>query len=386
LASITRADVLRAIDQLIDIPKTRKSKDFCVEHEGLHYAPKALLSYASNGRLQPGDFSGGPETNEKLKALGFEVVDCNCGGLLRSVPSDPARGKSRVSRLGEIAQTKPESPQTEPKIARLVVRGRPAFSVSRAAASLRDVINEMQKREASADVLLTPGGFIRLKIAHLEPIRGWRTPREALGRITALCDRELAPLVARLTSGFQPARFVTLGVDVCIDDHGFAELIATVDVRAGTISHWTGKSYPANYNEEHHLVHITDQQTHLQVLGGTRYLVLGCHDLNFVQPRTKAKGQRKARALAMHTAARSFRPDVVLQHPHQTDTAGTWRGGWAKLTKMLKPRAYASGIAYWPQPGETLRKPLDQVLKGTARGDVIDYVWSSSGRVTVRAL
>jgi hypothetical protein len=71
-----------------------------------------------------------------------------------------------------------------------------------------------------------------------------------------------------------------------------------------------------------------------------------------------------------------FKPTVVLQHPHSTDTPSIWRMPWCSLARTYPSvRAWASGIAYFSGNGNA-RAPLDRVLDLTksAPDDVRDIV------------
>ncbi len=377
LASLKRADILSAIREIdaSTVPKNRRSTGFCVSYDGRHYPPKYVINVAAGPQLRPHGFSGGPQSNELLQALGFEIAPCACGGISDAPkrPSEPIGGPPA-----------PGANSAGPRIARLVVIGKPQYSVEEATARVRTVLLEMQRRDEPVDVLVTPGGFIDLTLPHSEPVRGWATPSGALDRIASQCEQKLIPLLVAVSEMTTKPRYITLGVDVDLIE-GRAELVATIDSTTSKIVHWTGKSYPKGDYEERHLAHVTDQSTHLQTLGGIRYFILGCHDLNFVQTRTKAKGVRAKRARAMLRAAQAYRPEAVLQHPHQTDTPLTWRNAWLKLQTLLPHVAHASGIAYYPRGGKR-RKTIDAVRGGTAKGHVVDYIVSKAGHVTAKVV
>ena len=78
---ITKVHVLDAIERLKAGEKTRwgNSRKFLLKHEGVGLPPKAVLGLAAciaNGvsEWDLGDFSGGEETNNVLRNLGFQVV------------------------------------------------------------------------------------------------------------------------------------------------------------------------------------------------------------------------------------------------------------------------------------------------------------------------
>ena len=78
--NLTRQDILQAIKKVDanGIPLDRHSTKWSVLHDGKHYPPKYLVSIANifrNGEeWHQSKFSGGPETNQFLESLGFEIV------------------------------------------------------------------------------------------------------------------------------------------------------------------------------------------------------------------------------------------------------------------------------------------------------------------------
>jgi len=91
-------------------------------------------------------------------------------------------------------------------------------------------------------------------------------------------------------------------------------------------------------------------------LAGERVLILGCHDLNMFSARAIANqrpdGARRQRCDLMAGLVRHFKPTVVLQHPHSTDTPNIWRMPWACLARDYPSvRCYASGIGYYAWQG-----------------------------------
>ena len=78
--NLTRQDILQAIKEVDanGIPLDRHSTKWSVLQDGKHYPPKYLVSIANifrNGEeWHQSKFSGGPETNQFLESLGFEIV------------------------------------------------------------------------------------------------------------------------------------------------------------------------------------------------------------------------------------------------------------------------------------------------------------------------
>lgn len=79
--NITREHVIRALEEIdaCTIPQGRKSTKFVLVYNGRRYPPKYVISLANkfvNGEeLNPSEFSGGQETNNFLKGLGFDIEE-----------------------------------------------------------------------------------------------------------------------------------------------------------------------------------------------------------------------------------------------------------------------------------------------------------------------
>jgi len=79
--NICRDHVLKAIEEIkrTGIPEGRGLRKFLVEFSGSYYPPKYVISlankYANNQELKPSEFSGGSESNDFLRGLGFQIVE-----------------------------------------------------------------------------------------------------------------------------------------------------------------------------------------------------------------------------------------------------------------------------------------------------------------------
>jgi hypothetical protein len=79
--SIKREHILKAIEAVrkIGVPDGRGSKKFLTEFDGYYYPLKYIISlankYANGEELDPSKFSGGTESNDFLRALGFKIVE-----------------------------------------------------------------------------------------------------------------------------------------------------------------------------------------------------------------------------------------------------------------------------------------------------------------------
>lgn len=86
------------------------------------------------------------------------------------------------------------------------------------------------------------------------------------------------------------------------------------------------------------------------------------------------RGRRRRRCNAMRRLLRHDGVDVVLHHPHGTDSPNVWRTAWVGVRRLLPDAgAMASGIAYYPKHGKRRRR-LREVLAATKFGDVVDIV------------
>jgi hypothetical protein len=234
-----------------------------------------------------------------------------------------------------------------------------------------------------AKFTITPGGFISGNF----PSRwsggvSWDSTLNDLDPLVRAATPLVSACVTKkvLAAAKARTRVLTIGVDLS-GDRQQVELVAVIDCDSGEIVRWTGKSYPTG-SQEAQLVQVVDLDSHLLEIADEKVLVLGCHDLNMYSARGRANqnpdGVRRRRCDEMAKATERFKPTVVLQHPHSTDSANIWRMPWACLARKYPTvRSYASGIAYFNWDGAS-RQPLDKVLAGTRSAEgVVDVVVSS---------
>ena len=78
--NIKRDHIIMAIEEIdkYGVPPRRNSRDYFLEYNGKLYPPKYVISlankYANGYELSPSEFTGGKETNDYLKGLGFNIV------------------------------------------------------------------------------------------------------------------------------------------------------------------------------------------------------------------------------------------------------------------------------------------------------------------------
>ena len=139
---------------------------------------------------------------------------------------------------------------------------------------------------------------------------------------------------------------------------------------------WTGKFYPTE-GQKRRLIKFNNLDSHFIELNNQKIMILGCHDLNVYSPRGQAMvkpgGYKKEIADAFKSKSKEFQPDIILQHPHTTDTPNIWNLAWKTVEKELpNTQHFASAIKYHNWNGKPRRK-LDLVLEKTKKGDVIDF-------------
>lgn len=78
--NIKREHIFKAMEEvkILGVPENRNSKKFRLNHKDRNYPPKYIISlankYANDKELKPSEFSGGSESNDFLKNLGFNVI------------------------------------------------------------------------------------------------------------------------------------------------------------------------------------------------------------------------------------------------------------------------------------------------------------------------
>lgn len=355
IPNLKRAHVQAALKRIDrdGVPRRREATRFQLVMGDKRYPPKYVVSLAAvegaGRKLRPDEFSGGIETNSVFQALGYKI----------------------------------EGAESEPIIARVVTRGKRPSSVKAAVEMLHEALGVRWTNATPVKFTITSGGFLEGDFpAEWSGGQGWSSqPRDLAGLIRVARPIVESALTRKLLSAAAArTRFLTLGVDL-YGDAGHAELVAVVNCRSGKILGWTGKSYPTA-RQAAGLVHVTDLRSHLFELAGERVLILGCHDLNMFSARAIANqtpdGARRQRCDLMAGLVRRFKPTVVLQHPHSTDTPNIWRMPWACLARAYPSvHCYASGIGYYAWQGQP-RRPLADVLTGTrSESGVVDLVVTS---------
>ncbi len=250
----------------------------------------------------------------------------------------------------------------------------------------RALLNAVCKALASRnrlDFLILSGGFLCLPWP--DSVKRWSVedpvnpPVKIVDQLLAYGEANFMSLLEGATGRRlrQVTRYLTMGVDMFFfmgsawDPH--AELTFAMDMDKGKV--WrTGKSYP-NTRQQHGLVRVADLRSHYIDAGGRKIMLLGCHDLNMFSPRSahNARGWRAETIAEFRRLAAEEKPDLLIWHPHKSDTPRTWLAGLCGLKRVLPGIGYAgSGIYY--NDGMAPRAGLSQVLRGTKNVATIDLI------------
>ena len=233
------------------------------------------------------------------------------------------------------------------------------------------------------EFLITPGGFLTFTFP--PSIRHGISIPFAEKHLIPVLQREADRTINSFFKGLSPdiyiklkeiADYFTIGIDGRNSiNKQHIEFVAVFDLKQEEVIQWTGKFYPTEQQKKD-LIKINDLNTHFIKLNHQNLLILGCHDLNVFSPRGQATaspdGWKKRTADRFKKLCKEFNPDIVLQHPHSTDTPNIWNAAWRELERELpNVKHFASGINYSNKTG--VRASLNSVLQNTQKGDVIDF-------------
>ena len=242
------------------------------------------------------------------------------------------------------------------KICRLFIKG----NFSRELEGARRILKEASEIDFKARYFITPGGFIVI------PWK-FRSFREAANEAKTWAEKLLRGIEIN-------ADYITIGIDSYSSSSLRRPHVELVGVRSDEW-HFTGKIYPTI--EQHKGLFRSDIDSHFLEFED-KVMILGCHDLNIFNPRSikTARGWRKEINDKFRNRAREFSPEIVLHHPHYTDSFRIWLVAWKNLERELySVKHYASSSVYFRSEGE--RSDLGEVLKYTKKGDVQDIIISS---------
>lgn len=273
-----------------------------------------------------------------------------------------------------------------PFIARIIIAGKWEGNIKEARKLLDDIYKKWPKGK-KVKFIITCGGFIQFdwpRFLSLEDIGDNKNPNK---KALDILVKEAETYVRFILNGSlgqklaECADYITLGIDSYKElisttqnyiSQPHIELVFLVDLKTGKL-YWTGKSYPTP-SQERGLIRIPDTKRHFFDLDVGKVMILGCHDLTIFNDRNweKTGKRRKEIKNEFRNTTKKERPDIVLQHPHTTDSVQTWAAAWAGLKKLLPEIRYASAGRYYKPEGE--RSKLERVLEKTKNVGSIDFV------------
>lgn len=274
-----------------------------------------------------------------------------------------------------------------PSLARIIIAGDWQGDVHTAKILLNEVCDNWPEGK-KVDCLITCGAFLKFRWPEsLTDVGDNKFPSEsALNSLIAeserrcdlLMDEDLRKRLSACTD------YMTIGIDTENEKislanvsirNPHAELVALFNLREKQYR-WTGKSFPTS-GQENGLIRFPDLSTHFVDLPFGKVMVLGCHDLNAFSRRGKGTAKSEWRIKArdeFYKAVRKERPEIVLHHPHTTDSSRIWTASWNELEKTARSiEKYAGSGRYYRSEGPQ-RSPLDVVLKKTKLGNTVDFV------------
>lgn len=272
--------------------------------------------------------------------------------------------------------------EPDPFLARVIIKGEWEGNRKEAENLLRQVSANWPAGTDRVKFIITCGGFINFDwpkdITQRDIPDATEPPPEVVEQLIAEADKAAkAFLEGSLNKELtKVSDYITLGFDSQDErSNRHIELVLLAGLST-TLRHWTGKSYPT-CGQQRGLVRITDLRTHFIPSNDIgRIMLLGCFDFRmFVDGRASPGGWKKDCKKSIREMAKSFSPELVLHHPHSTDSARIWSAG--SLFKLVPSvQRYASAGRYY-YDGKKPRSPLDKVRQATKRGlNTIDFKFS----------
>ena len=400
--NITASDVKKAIE-IFDktqenYPEPRNT--FLIFNEKKYPAKhiRGLAYYVANKKeISKSEYSGGQETANFFKKLGFSVQykkeTLKSTETLRQIskPTKQIEPQKMTSKKLNVVSQKNAIQCGNHKIARLVVTGKqydkdgnPNFK------KLEKLIEKFLSTEFGKnhfEFILTPGGFLTFEFpAELQrDLDISKAEKQNIPQLQKAANNVITDFFGGLQSTVfkklkETADFFTIGIDGFnpTNDQSI-ELVAVYDLGKEKVTNWTGKFYPTE-EQKKDLIKINNLDTHFIELNNQKIVILGCHDLNVFSPRGQAaanpNGWKKQLADKFKVYCKEFNPEIILQHPHWTDTPNIWNVAWRTVEKELpNVKHFASGIKYYNNRNGVVRGDIDKVLEKTKKGDVIDFYY-----------
>ncbi|MGC9344689.1 MAG: hypothetical protein ACP5E3_18425, partial [Bacteroidales bacterium] len=251
-----------------------------------------------------------------------------------------------------------------PTMGRIVIAGE-WVGITETASFLLNKICDVWPEGKRIDFLITCGAFLNFKWpSEIRSVQNNIYPNtEILDHLKSIAKEQCKLLLDdKLRKRLKNyTDYITVGIDSFKDKvsvsqavirQPHAEMVALVDLKSNKIF-ITGKSYPTT-GQENGLVRFDDISSHFVSTSKGKVMLLGCHDLNVFSPRgeaaTKKEWRRKVRR-DFYKSLKKEKPNIVLHHPHTTDSSKIWTSAWNELagSSLTEVRYLSAGRHYNPE-------------------------------------
>ena len=294
------------------------------------------------------------------------------------------------SKVAAATKVKIQSTRSKARILRLALKTEyDLFNKDKSATKAFNHLAQEIGDNENYDYLVTPGGFIHFKWTDKfsTVIKEQKESQKMIPALKNLADDTIHTfwntLTAKTKSKLQSKiKFITFGVDS--NNKGEDEnviqciqFVALFDTAKSKVIHWTGKSYPTTYDQKVRLVEFEDLKTHFIKVNKETICLLGCHDLKIFSPRAKAiaGADRQKKIKEFDKLMKQFKPNLIIQHPHTTDTYKIWNTEWKTVEKLYPfVTEYVSGIRHYNN-GHKRRGTIQTVIDKTILGNVRTIIY-----------
>ena len=274
----------------------------------------------------------------------------------------------------------------ESKILRLALKTNyDVFNKDKSATKAFNYLAKEIENTEAFDYLVTPGGFIHFKWPkkYLTAIKTENKSKAILPELKVLANENIQKFWNSLAIQTRKKirtkiKFITFGIDSNNQDVNgkviqCVQFVALFDTSSSKIIHWTGKSYPTTYDQKCRLIEFGNLKSHFTKVNNDTLCILGCHDLKMFSLRAKsvAGNERLKKIKEFDKLMKHFKPNLILQHPHNTDSYKIWNSEWKMIEKTYPfVRGYVSGIRYYNN-GSRRRQGINKVIEKTMLGNVL---------------
>lgn len=299
--------------------------------------------------------------------------------------ADKSALKYLKAKVAAVTKTKIESTRTKARILRLALKKEyELFNKDKSATKAFNYVAKEIKDNQKFDYLVTPGGFIHFKWADrfIDVIKDQNESQKIIPTLKKLADETIQKFWNTLPTATRhklqsSVKYITFGIDSNNRDEydnvvQCIQFVALFDTAKSKVIHWTGKSYPTTYDQKCRLVEIEDLKSHFVKVNKETVCLLGCHDLKIFSPRAKAIAgeERQIKIKQFDKLMKQFKPNLIIQHPHNTDTYLIWNTEWKTIEKKYPfVTEYVSGIRHH-NGGYKKRGTINSVLEKTIHGKI----------------